>query len=171
MALALGVAGCAPSRSVDVRGSGYVAGSVHTLAIPPENDLFSKGGDELTDLIGSALAGHGYTVLNENATAALLAKANLTPSALDTPEGLAALNKAGVGGILRVSSSASRMGGPGMRHVRATVNSTRTTDQICEVDWTNSWSGMPGSTADHVMRKGAESAAEEIADHLAKPLQ
>jgi hypothetical protein len=156
--------GCAGSSAVEVKGTDYTAHSVRVLAIAPPNINDSS---ELGDAVGVELAKHGYTVVD---TMAILAKYDLPPKNALDPREMEALKKEGIDAVVSVSSVGSVMGGPGMRHANAKVISTSTSRQIGEIDWNNSWGGMPGSLADYMMRKGVAGAAREIADALAKLL-
>jgi hypothetical protein len=109
-------------------------------------------------------------VVEARAVTALLANHKVNLAAVPAPQELAALREEGVEAVLSVSSTGSGIGGPRMRHVKVRVTSTRTSTMIGEIDWNNSWGGMPGSPADAIMRKGPAEAAPEIAEALTKLL-
>jgi hypothetical protein len=168
------IAGCGGSKSVEVREPDYVDHSVRTLAISPSsdlvNDLFGNVDTQLADAIGAQLAQRGYTVINAQATMAIVKKDGIPPADGLTPEALSAMGREGIDAALSVTSESSVMGGPAMRHVRAKLISTHTGKEVGEINWSNSWGGMPGSPADYTMRKGLDAAAKEIAEALAKLL-
>ncbi|MGA3400850.1 MAG: hypothetical protein ABSC95_16645 [Acetobacteraceae bacterium] len=166
----LALAGCGGSKAVQIRAPDYADHSARTLAIAPVDDLFVNDDSQLADAIGVELAKRGYSVVDAKGTAALLAKYGISPVEVLAPKTLTALGKEGVDAVVSVSSEGSVMGGPGMRHAKARVTSTRTAKDIGEIDWNNSWGGMPGSPADYTMRKGPAGAAREIAEELAKLL-
>jgi hypothetical protein len=170
VAVLLVIAGCAGSKSVETKASDYVAHSVRTLAIAPSDDLFIKDSGQLADMIGAGLTIQGYSVVDEKATIALLAKYNISSVDVLAPQALAALAKEGVDAVMSVTSKSADIGGPTMRYVKATVTSVRTSKEIGQIDWTNSWGGMPGSPADHMARKNPAAAAKEIVAALVKLL-
>jgi hypothetical protein len=169
-ATVLAIAGCAGSKTVQTKTPEYTAHSARTLAIAPSNDLFVNDSAQLADTIGVELRKRGYSVVDTNGTTALLAKYNIAPVDGLAPQALTAFGKDGVDAIVSVNSKAADIGGPGMRYVKATVTSARTSKEIGVINWTNSWGGMPGSLADHMARKSPAAAAQEIADALANLL-
>lgn len=167
-AIALTIAGCAGSSSVESTDPGFVEHSIRTLAVEPSDDLFAD--DRLAQAIGVQLARRGYTVDDARQTVALLENDNVKSLDILTPGGLAVLRKNGVDAILSISAAPASMGGPPMRYVKVRILSAVTGKEIGTLDWKNSWAGMPGSIADYVNRKGVDSAAAEIADKLSKLL-
>jgi hypothetical protein len=170
----LAVAGCGGSSVLQIKAPEYVEHSARSLAVAPSiafsDDLFGDDSTRLADAVGVELAKHGYSVIDAKGTMAVLAKYDIPPVDDLTPKALEFLGRNGVDAVLSVKSSSASMGGPGMRHVKATLTSTSTGKEIGEIDWNNSWGGMPGSPADYTMRKGPADAAREIADALAKLL-
>lgn len=168
------LAACGGSSVVPTKDPEYVGHTVRVIAIAPPESLVSTGsmaeGGVLGDDIGAELAKHGYKIVDAMAAAAILDKNDVTSLLALAPRGLAALEKDGIDAVLTVKSASSTIGGPGMRHVTARINSTHSSKVIASVDWNNSWGGMPGSLADYTMRKGAAAAAQEIAEALAKLL-
>jgi hypothetical protein len=169
-AVLLVVAGCAGSKIVETKAPDYIDHSVRTLAIAPPDDLFRSDGNQLIDAIAVELGKRGYSVIVPRDTGALLTKYNISPVDVLTQQALTAFGKDGADAVLSVSSKAADIGGPGMRYVKATVTSARTSKQIGVINWTNSWGGMPGSPADYVTRKGPDAAAQEVAAALVKIL-
>lgn len=142
------------------------------IAVSPTqspNSLIDSN-SELADAIGAELAARGFVVLDIATTAARLKKYDLPPTYALTKQGLSTLRKENVDSVLAVSSTVSAIGGPSMRHVKARLTSTATTEEIGGVDWDNSWGGMPGSPADFTIRKDSTTAAKEIASELVKLL-
>ncbi len=166
----LALTACAGSTAVQTRAPDYVGHSVRTVAMAPPDELFDTDTVKLTAGIGANLSKLGYTVIDSHATATLLAKNNVEPVNLLKPPGLTACKAAGIDAILTVNSAPADIGGPAMRYVNVTVTSTQTQQQIGEIRWRNAWAGMPGSPADYTVRKGADTAAQEIAENLAKLL-
>jgi len=164
------VAGCGTSKVNEVKAPEYADHSVRTLVIAPNEDSFVDDSSMLADAIGAELVKRGYAVVGTREATVFLAKYNVIPADMLTPRGLAALAKEKVDAVLAVSSAPSKLGGSGMRHVDVTVTSTSTLQKIGEIDWTNSWGGIPGSPADWMMHKDLPAAAKEIAAALAKLL-
>ena len=156
---ALAIAGCAGSSSVESRDPGFVEHSIRTIAIEPPDDLFDDG--RLAQSIGVQLAKRGYSVNDAPQTRALLEKANVKALDILAPDGLAALRKNGVDGVLSINAAPASMGGPPMRYVKVRIISTSTGKEIGGLDWQNSWAGMPGSPADYVNRKGVNRRARK----------
>lgn len=164
------VAGCGTSKVSQIKAPEYTDHSVRALVIAPSEESFLNDSSMLADAIGAELAKRGYSVVDTREATALLAKSNVTPADMLAPRGLAALGKESVDAVLSVSATGSSFGGSWMRQVKVKVTSTSTSRMIGEVDWTNSWGGMPGSPANAIMRKGLAEAAQEIAEALAKLL-
>jgi len=168
-AILLAATGCGGSKYEQIKAPDYADGSVRSLAIAPSDSLFGDG-SQLADAVGAELGKRGFTVVDTTGAAVLLSKYGISQVDVRAPEALAALGKEGVDAILSVSSTAATMGGPGMRHVKVRLISTRTSKEIGGIDWHNAWGGVPGSPADFTMRKGLADAAQEIAEALAKLL-
>lgn len=173
------VAGCGPSRVTQVEVGDYVAAhSVRTLGIASSGDLVATVTNTTTnvlaDAIGAEMAKRGYSVVDSRAATEMLAKRNINAVDWLTPQGLAVLKESGVDALLSVSSTGSSVccqGGAQMRYVKVTLTNTSTSKMIGEINWNNSWAGMPGSIDDWIMRKGPAKAAPEIAKAVAEMLE
>jgi hypothetical protein len=167
----LAITGCGGSSVVQTRAPDYVDHTARTLAIAPADDLFAKGNIQLANTIGEELARRGYSIVDSTATMRILANNRIASVDVLSPQALTVLANQGIDAILSVSTSeAGGIGGPDMRHVKAKLTSTHTASQIGEINWNNSWGGMPGSPADYVMRKGSAEAARAVAEAVAKLL-
>lgn len=154
---------CAATTEVSTTGQVEVSRSeVGSIALMP-------GGGVLADAVAVELANMGFTVIEAEATSALMARLNLDEFDISQPAGLAQLRSNGVDTVLKVRGS----GGYDDKPSSATARLVSTTDNrlLSGANWQNAASGRMGSAADSEARVGLVVAAREIATALTSNLR
>jgi hypothetical protein len=140
------VYGCVAGRVISVGPYPAIDPPFTTIALAPKGGLFA-------DVLGMALEGQGYTILDTGATLALLLSMQTAPESLLSPEVMARLNKHGIDAVLVVHKSDGKDGLPQTVQVR--LHRTEPVADVGGVDWENSW-----------IRRGTLESVQEIAAAL-----
>ena len=132
----------------------------------------SAAGGEMADAIAVAMNESercDAQVLDIQATLTLLKELGIPSYHASRPANMERMKSKGLDAYLRVETTPRLTGGdPGSIEVK--LLSTHDPNQCVQFVWHNAWGGMPGSTADRVMRKGPAAAAKEIATELVRRL-
>ncbi|HET8998000.1 MAG TPA: hypothetical protein VFN42_15125 [Acetobacteraceae bacterium] len=165
------VAACGGMHVLEDRNPDYAAHTpIHTVFLVAPEDLFADQSTNLVQALGGELAKHGYTVVSTLQIASFLPGHDTSVPGVLSPDSLHALVDHQVDAVLVLRTGAALMGASEIRHAKVAATSTRTQKAIGDIQWDNAWGGMPGSPADHMMRRGPETVAHEIADALARLL-
>ena len=114
-----------------------------TIALAPNGGIFA-------DVLGMALEGRGYTIIDTGATLALLVLMQKPPEALLSPEVMAGLKDHGIDAVLVLQKRDGKDGLPQTVQIR--LHRTEPVADVGGVDWENSW-----------IRRGTLESVQEIA--------
>ena len=142
-----------------LQGSGCAAGRVlavgnfQALELPQKTIALAPPGGVFADLIGLALSGKGYAIIDTGTTAALLVLLQRSADDLLSPQSLGLFKERGIDAVLVTQKIDGEDGLPQTVHMR--LYSTDRMDEVGGIDWENSW-----------VRRGVLEAAQEIATAL-----
>ena len=135
--------GCAAGRVTPVGPFPFIDPPFKTIALAPNGGIFA-------DVLGMALEGQGYTMIDTGATLAVLLMMQTPPESLLSPEVMASLNERGIDAVLVVRKRDGKDGLPQTAYIR--LHRTEPVMDVGGIDWENSW-----------VRRGTLEAVQEIA--------
>jgi len=152
------LSGCASAKlNISVPPGG--AESIQTIALAPN-------GGVLADAMGLELMKHGFEVYDTSQVSSMLIRMNLNEIEIMDPQNLQKLKNQGVDCLLQVRTVAGYDGRP--QSVTIKMVSASTGKILAGATWQNGRAGAQGSPADQDARSDVASAAQQIAEGIAK---
>jgi hypothetical protein len=158
-----GFVACAGAKIVNVEG--HIEHEVSRIATSPFGDTLA---DEIAVDVRESDQ-NTAEILNTSSTLSLIERLGIMAIKATSPENLERLRSEGIDAWLETEYT-NHPTSDTPQTVKVRISSTHDLEQFIRFTWHNAWGGVRGSIADWAMRKGRESAAEDIADEIVRRL-